>query len=102
MAKTALITGGGGAIAVVGCRAHGEAEFGEVQKRVEKRRADNPDGGDEQIHQPDRNASDRKAPIRQIARDRARIRRADKLHELIEDEAEADRRKQRRDAGLAL
>jgi hypothetical protein len=81
-------------IAVLGRCAHSDAELGEAQEGVKKRGADNADGGDEQIHRPDRNASDREAPIWQIARNGARIRRADELHELIEYETQADRRQQ--------
>ena len=89
-------------VAVLGGRAHGQAELGEAQERVEKRCANDPDGGDEKIHRPDRNASDREPPIRQVARDGARVGRANELHELIEHETQPDRRQERRDASLAL
>jgi hypothetical protein len=88
--------------AVLRRRAHGIAEFGEAQEGEQQRRRTDADAGDQQVKRADRAAANRDAPVWKIVGQGPRIWRKDELHDLVEHEADADRRKQWRDARRAL
>src|SRR5579883_827920 len=60
------------------------------------------DARDHQVERADRAPADLEADLEQRARHRARIGREEELHQLVEHEADADGRQQRRDVRVAL
>lgn len=89
-------------VAVLRGGTHGPAELAVAQEHEQQQRAGEADAGDEEIERSDRAAADLEADIRQLARQRARIGREGQHHELIEHEADAYGRQQRRDAHRVL
>ncbi|MDR8804531.1 hypothetical protein FEP89_05287 [Burkholderia multivorans] len=85
-------------VAILRRRAHGPAEPREAQEAVQQCGRRDTDAGDQQIERPERGAAEPQMPVGQRRRHRARIRAECELRELVEDEADADRREQRRDA----
>ncbi len=81
---------------------HGPAEPGGAQEAEQQAGAAESDRGDQQVERADGPAPDRKAPVGESVRQGARLGPADQLHQLVEHEADADRRQQRRDPRLAL
>ena len=89
-------------VAVLRGGADGPAELAVAQEHEQQQRAGDADASDQQIERADRAAADLESHIRQLARQRARIGREGQHHQLVEHEADADRRQQRRDAHRVL
>ena len=83
-------------------RPHRPTKLAEPQESIQCRRTGQAHRRDQQIERPDRASANPKPHIRQLARQRARIGRAQQLHELVQHQADADRRQQRRDARSAV